>query len=135
MLPPLPPGYHVDPSLGFRTWYDVTRWKRENGRLHGVGGYAKTIKRCDRSFKMRLAEEEGTSHPPILTADMLETMRNLTHTEAALESSTRNAEIEEMRRRQAEMEEELRRKIMEYEEVMWVAIYGLTYESRSWRKR
>lgn len=70
---------------------------------------------------MRLSNEEGTSHPLILTADMLETMRNLAQTEAACEAATRNEEIEEMRRRQVEMEEELRRKPMEYEEAIQVA--------------
>lgn len=34
------------------------------------------------SFRMRLADGEGTSHSPILAADMLETLRNLAHTEA-----------------------------------------------------
>lgn len=40
---------------------------------------------------MRLADEEGTSHPPILTADMLEIVNNLAHTGAAREAATKNA--------------------------------------------
>lgn len=59
---------------------------------------------------MRLADGEGMSHPPILNADMLETMRNLVQTEAARKAASRNAEMEEMRKRQAKTEEELRRK-------------------------
>ncbi|CAK8563849.1 unnamed protein product [Lathyrus sativus] len=104
-----------------KTWYDATRGKRKNGRVYGAGGYAKTIKRRDRTFMMRLDNGEGSSRPPILTADMLETVRNLTQTETAREAATRQAEVEEMRRRQAEMEEELRRKIAEYEEAMQIA--------------
>ncbi|CAK8543050.1 unnamed protein product [Lathyrus sativus] len=116
-LPPPPQGIPVDPCLGFQTWYDAARRKRKNGRVYGVGGYVKTIKRRDRTFMMRLDDGERSSRPPILTADMLETIRNLAQTEAA----TRQAEMEEMRRIQAEMEEELRRKIAEYEEAMRIA--------------
>ncbi|KAI5434151.1 hypothetical protein KIW84_021129 [Lathyrus oleraceus] len=116
-LPPPPSKYPTNSCLGFQTWYDVARGKRKNGRVYDAGGYAKTIKQYDRSLRMRLVDGEGTSHPLIITADMLETVRNLAHTEAA----ARNAEIEEMRRRQAKMEEELRRKTMEYEESMRVA--------------
>lgn len=54
---------------------------------------------------MRLADGKGTSHSSILTANMLETVRNLTQTEASRETTIRNAEMEEMRKRQAEMEE------------------------------
>ncbi|CAK8540880.1 unnamed protein product [Lathyrus sativus] len=120
-LPPPPQGYPVDPCLGFQTWYDAARRKRKNGRVYGAGGYAKTIKRRDRTFRMRLDDGEGSSRPPILTADMLETVRNLTQTEAAREAAARQAEMEEMRRRQAQMEEELKRKTAEYEEAMQTA--------------
>ncbi|KAI5445715.1 hypothetical protein KIW84_013804 [Lathyrus oleraceus] len=65
--------------------------KRKNGRAYGAGGYAKTIKRRDKSFLMRLANGEGTSHPPILTVDMLEIVRNLAHIEATREATIRNA--------------------------------------------
>lgn len=57
--------------MGFRTWYDVAQKKRKNGRVYGTKGYAKTIKRRDRSFRMRLVDGEGTSHRPILITDML----------------------------------------------------------------
>lgn len=71
---------------------------------------------------MRLADGEGSSCPPILTVEMLETVRNLTYTKVACKTTTtRNAETEEIRRKQTEMEEEMRRKIMEYEEAMQVA--------------
>ena len=86
-----PPGYPIDPVVGFRTWYDVSGGKKKNGRVYGAGGYAKTIKRRDRSFKMRLADGEWTSTPPILTTEMLETMRNLANTEAAIQVEARNA--------------------------------------------
>lgn len=70
---------------------------------------------------MRLDDAKGTSHPPILTDDMLETVRNLVQTKAARKTVIRNAEMEEMRRRQAKMKEELMMKISEYEEAMCVA--------------
>lgn len=90
-------------------------------RVYSVGGYVKKIKWRDRSFRMRLTDGAGTSHPPILTADMLETVRNLMQIEATREATTRNAEMKEIRRRQAEIEEELRRKTTEYEKAMRVA--------------
>lgn len=40
---------------------------------------------------MRFPDGEGTSHPPILIIDMLETMRNLAQTEATCEIAARNA--------------------------------------------
>lgn len=73
--------------------------------MYGVGGYANTIKRRDRSFRMKLADGEGTSHSLILTADMLEIMRKWRR----------------LRIRQAEMQEELKRETMEYEKTMWVS--------------
>ncbi|CAI8612169.1 unnamed protein product [Vicia faba] len=53
-----PPGYPVDPALGFRIWYDVSGGKKKNGRVYSAEGYAKIIKRRDRSFRMRLADGE-----------------------------------------------------------------------------
>lgn len=54
-------------------------------------GIAKRIKLCDWSFRMRLVDEEGTSHRLILTVDMLATMRNLAYTDTAREAATRKA--------------------------------------------
>ncbi|CAL5196113.1 unnamed protein product [Lathyrus oleraceus] len=62
--------------------------------VYDAGGYTKTIKQCDRSFRMRLADGDGSLRPPILTTNMLETMRNLVHTEVACKTTTRNAEME-----------------------------------------
>ncbi|KAI5408293.1 hypothetical protein KIW84_054205 [Lathyrus oleraceus] len=117
-LPAPPLGYPADPNLDFHTWYDVAYGKRKNKRVYGPGGYAKTIRQRDRSFRMRLTDGKGSSRPPMLTDDMLENVTNLVHTEIARETTTRNGEMEEMRRKQAEMKEELRRKTMEYEEAM-----------------
>ena len=125
-------GYPVDPSLAFSTWYDTAGGKKKNGRVYGAGGYAKTIKRRDRCFRMRLADGEGTSAQPILTAEMLETVRNLANTEAAQQVAARNAEIEEMKKKQLEMEremqrreielrKEMRRQTQEYQEAMQIA--------------
>ncbi|CAI8586182.1 unnamed protein product [Vicia faba] len=111
-------GYPTDPSVGFRTWYDVSGIKKKNGRVYGAGGYAKTIKQRDRSFRMRLADGEGTSTPPILTAEIFETMRNLENTEATHKVTARNAEIEEMKRKQIEMQEEMRRRETELQKEM-----------------
>ncbi|CAK8536903.1 unnamed protein product [Lathyrus sativus] len=76
-LPPPPQRYPIDPCLSFRTWYNTARGKRKKGRVYGAGGYAKTIKPRDRTFKMRLDDGEESSRPPILTANMLEIARNL----------------------------------------------------------
>ncbi|KAI5411051.1 hypothetical protein KIW84_056268 [Lathyrus oleraceus] len=46
---------------------------KENGRVYGTGGYTKTIRRRDKSFRVRLAGGEGSSCRSILIADMLET--------------------------------------------------------------
>ncbi|XP_058725813.1 uncharacterized protein LOC131597118 [Vicia villosa] len=82
-IPEPPPGYPVDPSIGFQTWYKVSGGKKKNGRVYCAGGYSKNIKRRSRDFKMRYADGEGSSTPPILTAKMLDTVRNLANTEAA----------------------------------------------------
>ena len=83
-LPGSPSGNPIDPIMGFQTWYDISGGKKKNGRGYDAGGYAKTIKQRDMSFRMRYANGEGTSTPPILTAEMLETVRNLVNTEAVL---------------------------------------------------
>ena len=67
---------------------------------------------------MQIADGEGSSTQPSLTLDMMETVRSLAHSEAAREVEARNAEIEELKKRQREMEEEMRRKTREYEESM-----------------
>ncbi|CAI8584072.1 unnamed protein product [Vicia faba] len=131
-LPGPPPRYSVDPSVDFQTWYDVSGGKKKNGRVYSAGGYAKTIKRHDRNFTMRLADGEGTSTQPILTAKMLETVRNLANIEEALQVAARNAETEEikkkqlkmqqeMQRRETELREEMRRQSQEYQEAMRIA--------------
>ncbi|KAI5429294.1 hypothetical protein KIW84_034060 [Lathyrus oleraceus] len=35
-LPPSASGYLISPCLDFRTWYDVAREKRKNGRVYGA---------------------------------------------------------------------------------------------------
>ncbi|CAI8605080.1 unnamed protein product [Vicia faba] len=115
---PHPSGFPTDPSLSFQTWYDVSCGKRKNGRVYGVGGLAKTIWQRDRSFRMQIAYGEGSLTQPSLTPDMMETVRSLAHSKTACEVEARNAEIEELKKRQREMEEEMRRKIREYEESM-----------------
>ncbi|XP_058762913.1 uncharacterized protein LOC131636304 [Vicia villosa] len=117
-IPEPPPGYPVDPSIGFQTWYKVSGGKKKNGRVYCAGGYSKNIKRRSRDFKMRYADGEGSSTPPILTAEMLETVRNLANTEAAQQVSARNLEIEEMKRKQLEMQEEMQRRERELREEM-----------------
>ena len=67
---------------------------------------------------MQITDGEGSSTQPSLTPDMMETVRSLAHSEAAREVEARNAEIEELKKRQREMEEEMRRKTREYEESM-----------------
>ncbi|XP_058775592.1 uncharacterized protein LOC131649860 [Vicia villosa] len=119
-----PPGYAVDSSIGFRTLYDVSGEKKKNERVYGTRGYAKNIKRCNREFKMRFVDGEGTSTPPILTAEILETVRNLANTEAAQQVAERNKEIEEMKRKQLEMQEEMQRKETEFQKEMRRQIQG-----------
>ncbi|XP_058767295.1 uncharacterized protein LOC131640962 [Vicia villosa] len=131
-IPEPPPGYPVDLTIDFQTWYKVSGGKKKNGRMYCTGGYSKSIKRRSRDFKMRYADGEGSSPPPILTTEMLEIVRNLANTEAAQQVAARNLEIEEMKRKQLEMQEEMqrrgrelreemRRQAQEYQEAMWIA--------------
>ncbi|XP_058742614.1 uncharacterized protein LOC131615136 [Vicia villosa] len=117
-IPQPPPGYPVDPNISFQTWYKVSGGKKKNGRVYCTGGYSKNIKRRSRDFKMRYADGEGSSTPPILTAEMLETVRNLANTEAAQQVAARNLEIEEMKKKQLEIQEEMQRRERELREEM-----------------
>lgn len=57
---------------------------------------------------MRINDGEGSTCPPILIVEMLETLRNLLHIEAASEAMARNALIDKMQRKQIDVEDELR---------------------------
>lgn len=104
--------------MNFYSWGLVNDGKGLNGCFFGAGSLT-DLRKGNRTLFQRVRDGEGTSRPPQLTSEMLETVRLLALTEARRELAQREAalkaqmevqqrQIETMMKRQADMEKMMR---------------------------
>ena len=112
-------GEPLDPRVDFYIWDLSTGGKGPNGCLFGAGSLAGGIRKGDRTLFQRVRDGEGTSNPPQLSPEIMETIRQLALSEARRESEQREAslkaQLEEQQRlmQQQQSQMELQQRQME----------------------
>lgn len=70
-------------------WLASIGEKNKNGKMYVVGPFASNYLKCDRILFTKISDEEGSSRPPILTFEMVETLKHLVLSKAPREAVAR----------------------------------------------
>ncbi|XP_058779977.1 uncharacterized protein LOC131653720 [Vicia villosa] len=92
-------GEPLNADVDHYIWCEVIKEKGPNGCFFGAGNLAASYRRGDRNLFQRLQDGEGGSRQPNLTQEQTELVRQLARRES-------EAQIEMMRKKQADMEEQ-----------------------------